>query len=108
TACARASRRRSGRRVARLPLCPRRRRSPLARVPAGRPWRKYRPAAGSPVRARSARRWRLPISFGAVSALLPAIYLAAGEGRRLRPLTEDRPKAMLEVGDVSVAERALP
>jgi choline kinase len=40
-------------------------------------------------------------------APLPAVYLAAGEGSRLRPLTDDRPKAMLEVGDVSLARRAL-
>jgi choline kinase len=38
---------------------------------------------------------------------LPAIYLAAGEGSRLRPLTADRPKAMLEVGGVPLARRAL-
>ncbi len=42
-----------------------------------------------------------------MSAPLPLVYLAAGEGRRLRPLTEDRPKALLEVGDRSLAERAL-
>lgn len=40
-------------------------------------------------------------------APLPAVYLAAGEGLRLRPLTDDRPKAMLEVGDVPLARRAL-
>jgi choline kinase len=38
---------------------------------------------------------------------LPAVYLAAGEGLRLRPLTDDRPKAMLEIGDVPLARRAL-
>jgi choline kinase len=38
---------------------------------------------------------------------LPAVYLAAGEGLRLRPLTDDRPKAMLEVGEVPLARRAL-
>jgi choline kinase len=38
---------------------------------------------------------------------LPVIYLAAGEGRRLRPLTDDRPKAMIELGDRTLAERAL-
>ena len=35
------------------------------------------------------------------------VYLAAGEGRRLRPLTDAAPKAMLDVGGVSLAERAL-
>jgi choline kinase len=39
--------------------------------------------------------------------VLPVIYLAAGEGRRLRPLTHDRPKAMVEVEGVPLAERAL-
>ena len=38
---------------------------------------------------------------------LPAVYLAAGEGSRLRPLTDDRPKAMLEIGEVPLARRAL-
>jgi choline kinase len=42
-----------------------------------------------------------------VSASLPVVYLAAGEGRRLRPLTADAPKALLEVGGRSLAERAL-
>jgi choline kinase len=40
-------------------------------------------------------------------SVLPAIYLAAGEGRRLRPLTDEIPKAMLEVGGRSLAERSL-
>jgi choline kinase len=42
-----------------------------------------------------------------VTEALPAVYLAAGEGRRLRPLTDDRPKAMIELGGVPLAERAL-
>jgi choline kinase len=42
-----------------------------------------------------------------VTTALPVIYLAAGEGRRLRPLTDDRPKAMVELGGVPLAERAL-
>jgi choline kinase len=42
-----------------------------------------------------------------MSAVLPAVYLAAGEGRRLRPLTDDRPKALAEVGDATLGERAL-
>ena len=39
--------------------------------------------------------------------VLPVVYLAAGEGRRLRPLTDSAPKAMLDVGGVSLAQRAL-
>jgi choline kinase len=39
--------------------------------------------------------------------VLPVVYLAAGEGRRLRPLTDSAPKALLDVGGVSLAERAL-
>ena len=35
------------------------------------------------------------------------MYLAAGAGVRLRPLTDDRPKSLLEVGGVSLARRAL-
>jgi choline kinase len=35
------------------------------------------------------------------------VYLAAGEGKRLRPLTADRPKAMVELAGISLAERAL-
>jgi choline kinase len=40
-------------------------------------------------------------------AILPAVYLAAGEGKRLRPLTQDRPKAMIEIEGVPLAERSL-
>jgi choline kinase len=39
--------------------------------------------------------------------VIPAVYLAAGEGKRLRPLTADRPKAMIEIDGVALAERAL-
>jgi choline kinase len=42
-----------------------------------------------------------------MTVVLPVVYLAAGEGRRLRPLTDAAPKAMLDVGGVSLAERAL-
>jgi choline kinase len=42
-----------------------------------------------------------------MDAPLPAVYLAAGEGRRLRPHTDERPKAMLELGGQTLAERAL-
>jgi choline kinase len=38
---------------------------------------------------------------------LTAVYLAAGEGKRLAPLTDERPKAMLEIGETTLAERAL-
>ena len=39
--------------------------------------------------------------------VLPVVYLAAGEGRRLRPLTDAAPKAMLDVGGIPLAARAL-
>jgi choline kinase len=42
-----------------------------------------------------------------MTVVLPVVYLAAGEGRRLRPLTDAAPKAMLDVGGVSLAKRAL-
>lgn len=38
---------------------------------------------------------------------MKTIILAAGEGRRLHPLTIDRPKAMLEVGGRTLFDRAL-
>src|SRR5881396_3220563 len=38
---------------------------------------------------------------------LPVVYLAAGEGKRLRPVTTDRPKAMIDLDGVSLAERSL-
>lgn len=38
---------------------------------------------------------------------LPVILLAAGRGARLRPLTDDRPKAMVELGGEPLASRAL-
>jgi hypothetical protein len=36
-----------------------------------------------------------------------AVVLAAGEGRRLRPLTDRRPKALCPVGNVALLDRAL-
>src|SRR5215207_8556293 len=48
----------------------------------------------------------MPDTFPAMT-VLPVVYLAAGEGRRLRPLTDAAPKAMLDVGGVSLAQRAL-
>jgi choline kinase len=42
-----------------------------------------------------------------VNTPLTAIYLAAGEGRRLRPLTDRLPKAMIELDGSTLAERAL-
>ena len=41
------------------------------------------------------------------SASLPVVLLAAGRGKRLAPLTNNRPKALLEVGGQTLAARAL-
>jgi NDP-sugar pyrophosphorylase family protein len=38
---------------------------------------------------------------------LTAVYLAAGAGSRLGPLTDDLPKALLEIDGVPLARRAL-
>jgi mannose-1-phosphate guanylyltransferase/MurNAc alpha-1-phosphate uridylyltransferase len=40
-------------------------------------------------------------------AEIAAIVLAAGEGRRLRPLTSMRPKALCPVGNITMLDRAL-
>lgn len=37
-----------------------------------------------------------------------AIFLAAGQGSRLRPLTEGRPKCLLPVGDETILDTLLP
>jgi MurNAc alpha-1-phosphate uridylyltransferase len=42
-----------------------------------------------------------------VNTELCAVVLAAGEGRRLRPLTEHLPKALCPVGNVALLDRAL-
>jgi N-acetyl-alpha-D-muramate 1-phosphate uridylyltransferase len=36
-----------------------------------------------------------------------AVVLAAGEGRRLRPITDDRPKALCPVGNIPMLDRTL-
>ncbi len=38
---------------------------------------------------------------------MKVIILAAGQGTRLRPLTDDRPKCMVEVNGKSIIERQL-
>ena len=38
---------------------------------------------------------------------MKVIILAAGQGTRLRPLTDDRPKCMVEVNGTSIIERQL-
>ncbi|MGH7682623.1 MAG: NTP transferase domain-containing protein, partial [Candidatus Eiseniibacteriota bacterium] len=38
---------------------------------------------------------------------LRVIFLAAGRGDRLRPLTDERPKALLEIGGVPLLVRAV-
>lgn len=38
---------------------------------------------------------------------MQAIILAAGEGKRLRPLTNDRPKPMIPIGDMPILEYTL-
>jgi L-glutamine-phosphate cytidylyltransferase len=40
-------------------------------------------------------------------SVVNAIIMAAGTGTRLRPLTDDRPKALIEVGGVPVIERQI-
>lgn len=42
-----------------------------------------------------------------MTAQICAVVLAAGEGRRLRPLTEHLPKALCPVGNVALLDRAL-
>lgn len=39
--------------------------------------------------------------------MMHAVILAAGQGSRLRPLTADRPKALVPLGDVPIIGRAL-
>jgi mannose-1-phosphate guanylyltransferase/MurNAc alpha-1-phosphate uridylyltransferase len=48
-----------------------------------------------------------PAAGGIAAEGLCAVVLAAGEGRRLRPLTERLPKALCPVGNVALLDRAL-
>jgi dTDP-glucose pyrophosphorylase len=43
--------------------------------------------------------------FGGAEGFYAAVIMAGGEGRRLRPLTDDRPKPMIEVGSMPLLER---
>jgi choline kinase len=43
---------------------------------------------------------------GAPAATELAVVLVAGQGTRLRPLTDDRPKALVQVGDETILGRA--
>jgi MurNAc alpha-1-phosphate uridylyltransferase len=47
------------------------------------------------------------LEAAAAAADVCAVVLAAGEGRRLRPLTEHLPKALCPVGNVALLDRAL-
>jgi NDP-sugar pyrophosphorylase family protein len=47
------------------------------------------------------------MTSGTAAVGIAAVVLAAGEGRRLRPLTEVRPKALCPVGNVTLLDRAL-
>ncbi|MFZ0406063.1 MAG: sugar phosphate nucleotidyltransferase, partial [Nitrososphaeraceae archaeon] len=38
---------------------------------------------------------------------MKAVILAGGMGKRLRPLTDDRPKAMIEIQSVPIIERQI-
>ncbi|MDT5037575.1 MAG: N-acetyl-alpha-D-muramate 1-phosphate uridylyltransferase, partial [Micromonosporaceae bacterium] len=48
-----------------------------------------------------------PRTAGFAPDAVAAVVLAAGEGRRLRPLTGIRPKALCPVGNVTLLDRAL-
>ena len=49
----------------------------------------------------------MPSASSAAASPVPALVLAAGEGRRLRPLTLLRPKPLCPVGDRTLLDRAL-
>lgn len=46
-----------------------------------------------------------PSPTGGASGFAAAVIMAGGEGRRLRPLTDDMPKPMVEIGGLPLIER---
>lgn len=49
----------------------------------------------------------LPTDASSPSSALEAIILAAGSGVRLRPVTDDRPKCLVEVGNTTIFARLI-